>query len=241
MNDVINWVALNNTLMIRVGFSAVILLIIAYTFRYFFVPKISVVTQAEEAAAAEESLSIKTDDSLNRETILAEERVRAEEIETLKAEVTALKTQLQEAPVGTAAAAPSVSTAPAPIEKELTLKIETLEARLAEYEIIAEEIADVGRLRFENEQLKKKIGSGFTTDEAIVTNEAPATPEAEVEPEIQVEAETPVIEAGADDYSTTDFSNNEPESQLVITSEDEVSEDEQALINDFEDMIRKRG
>lgn len=226
MNEVINWIALNNTLMIRVGFSAVLLLIIVYVFRYFFIPQISVVTQAEEAALAEEtSKSRVADEKLSSELTAADDQAKNEEIEMLKAEVDELKVKLAETPKAVGPVAVTNTK-----ETELVSKIISLEARLFEYEIIAEDIAEISKLRSENEQLKQQFSAGGGTFEPML--------EAEVEAEAQPVAES--IPAGEFDYSTPNFA--EPtESQLVISSEVEVSEDEQALINDFEDMIRKKG
>ena len=236
MNELINWVALNNTLMIRIGFSAVLLLLIAYVFRYFFVPKIDVVTQAEEAAATEELAAAKDAKSINE--IPAEiEQGRTEEIINLKAEVETLKSQIQTLPKATGVAAataaasapPAANTAAAaPVnENALVTKIQTLEARLSEYEIIAEEIAEIGLLREENAAMKAKLAAAGS----------------EAAPSVEV----PLVEEPAADGPDSKYDAYEkvpppePESQLVITSEVEVSLDEQALINDFEEMIRKKG
>src|SRR4051812_28929669 len=110
MNELINWVALNNTLMIRIGFSAVLLLLIAYVFRYFFVPKIDVVTQAEEAAAQEELAAAKGSKIVTESA--ETEQARTEEIEVLKNEVESLKAQIKELPE----AAPVAATATAKVQ-----------------------------------------------------------------------------------------------------------------------------
>ena len=243
MNELINWVALNNTLMIRIGFSAVLLLVIIYVFRYFFIPRISFVTQAEEAAAADEAQTAK-EQKPAVETLAAEEQARTEEIEVLKAEVESLKAQIQELPaaaVSAVAATIATTAAPAPFsvagttappvkEDELVTKIQSLEARLSEYEIIAEEIAEISILREENAELKARL-AGALIPEAI-------EPEAVAEPM----AETELLEPITTNYDADEKNPPvEAESQLVITSEVEVSQDEQALINDFEEMIRKKG
>jgi hypothetical protein len=250
MNELINWVALNNTLMIRIGFSAVLLLVIAYVFRYFFVPRISVVTQAEEAAAAEEALAVK-DRKESSDLVAAEEQARTEEIESLKSEIISLKAQIQDLPAAVAAkvpgaagaaaatapAAPSAATAQAAVnvnENELVTKVQSLEARLAEYEIIADEIAEISLLREENAALKAQLAAGVPAAAAA----APAEPAPLAEP--APEAAAPAEETKYDGYEILPPPAAE-ESRLVITSEVEVSEDEQALLNDFEEMIRKKG
>jgi regulator of replication initiation timing len=163
MNDIINWIALNNTLMIRIGFSAVVLLLVVYVFRFFFMPSISVV---EDAAKADASA--------------AGSDMNIEELAELQAEVDTLKAKLKElqnagqpkAEPALAASAESgggvetVSSAPpaaASVDenaaKELQEKIKHLESRLSEYEIIAEEIAEIGKLKQENQKLKEQLES----------------------------------------------------------------------------------
>jgi regulator of replication initiation timing len=164
MNDIINWVALNNTLMIRIGFSAVVLLLVVYAFRFFFMPSISVV-------ASESSKDKESKDGAD---------MHIEELAELQGEIDTLKAKLKEIqsaePKTVTVAAPAasggldtVSAQPAQAEvnetaaKELKDKIKTLEARLSEYEIIAEEIAEIGKLRVENSKLKEMLARAPAT------------------------------------------------------------------------------
>ena len=192
MNDIINWIAINNTLMIRIGFSAVLILLIVYMFRFFFVPKVSIVTEAienkdEKTEAADDKDELErltgklaeehietaktrsTNISTNASADINEIKLKNLEIENLKEEVLQFKTQLSaseskitdlQAEVTQAALASQ-----APIQQEptgddasqadevsgLNKKIEQLQSRLAEYEIIAEEISEIGQLRAEND------------------------------------------------------------------------------------------
>lgn len=104
---------------------------------------------------------------------------------------------------------------------ELNSKIKDLEARLAEYEIISEDIADLSRYREENDNLKKELDAlkaGGVS--AAPTPAAPATPEPApaAPPEPVVEAAAPAAEpvatapageAPAADSSESNFIDDE--------------------------------
>lgn len=105
-----------------------------------------------------------------------------------------LQTQLQEA-LAAAQAAAAGGAAPAgdaggglsQAEREdLTGKVRDLEARLAEYEIISEDIADLSRYRDENEALRKELealkAGGAAAAVAPAQASAPAAPAPEPEP-----------------------------------------------------------
>jgi DNA repair exonuclease SbcCD ATPase subunit len=158
MNDIINWITLNNSLMIKIGFSAVVLLLAVYVFRFFFMPSISVVENAVK------SESPKPNSDMNIEE-LAELQA---EVDTLKAKLKELQKGEQKTAAAQAAtasagletvtpAAPATQDADPSAAKELKEKIRVLESRLSEYEIIAEEIAEIGKLKQENEDLKQKL------------------------------------------------------------------------------------
>ena len=217
MNAIINWVALNNTLLIRVGFSAVIILILVYAYRFFFVPEISVVETAETIAAK----SAGTSGDLN-----------IEELAELQSEVENLKTQLKKAmaerakePAGSSttnnASLSAAATSGGGLdmvaeqsklleertksEKELNDKVKNLEARLSEYEIIAEDLAEISKLKQENETLKTKLAEAATEPARAPNSESqtlraaspqPETVVAEEEPELPTEVESnPELEA----------------------------------------------
>lgn len=105
-----------------------------------------------------------------------------------------LEQKIQE--LGAVAAAPAVD----PAETEaLRTKLADLEGRLSEYEIIAEDIADLGRYREENSKLKKEIeglkggasqaqSSPLTAETPIVADPAPAS--APTPTELTVDMET---------------------------------------------------
>lgn len=114
-----------------------------------------------------------------------------------------LQAQLATAETKAAEAQASASAAPAPAaggaDPAMEAKLRDLEARLAEYEIISEDIADLSRYREENDKLKAELealkaqGGSSAPPAAPVSQEpvAAAAPAPEPVPEIPAEPETP--------------------------------------------------
>ncbi|WP_413612435.1 hypothetical protein [Bdellovibrio sp. HCB-110] len=99
---------------------------------------------------------------------------------------------------------------------ELSGKVRDLEARLAEYEIISEDIADLSRYREENDQLKQqlealKAGAGVVAS-APTPPPQQAAPEPEPVPEpapAPVEEPTPAAEPPAQESASADLIDDE--------------------------------
>ncbi|MBC7743369.1 MAG: hypothetical protein H7061_14320 [Bdellovibrionaceae bacterium] len=169
MNELINWVARNNTLMIQSGFTIVLLLIVIYIYRLFFVNGGS---SRPVADGNVNQLSEKIDQLLQQRIANSAGTVgggagatSSNDVGQLQAEVNSLRTALNESEKKVFELSPS-STQSADLETnnlneekvaELTAKIEHLEARLSEYEIIADDIAELSQLRAENSELKSKL------------------------------------------------------------------------------------
>lgn len=267
MNEIINWLALNNTLMIRIGFSAVILLIVVYVFRFFFVPSVKQVSEVAESSDADVSkVEVSKPESTSSDSISSEELTKLQaEISTLKyklkeaeAEKNTLAAQSVSASSAVSAGAAGVemvsesqaNSAKAPVadttaQKELEEKVKMLEARLQEYEIIAEDIAEVGRLRQENETLKAKITQ--------VATEVSVAEVAQPEPEVQAEPVTEDLSEASQEASASDLLDSyvsakttpvevNDMSRIVITSDVEVTPEEKNALNDFENFqMKKKG
>lgn len=113
-----------------------------------------------------------------------------------------LQTQLQEA-LQKATELSEASVAPAESSKEseeFKNKIRDLEARLSEYEIIAEDIADLSHYRDENEKLKKdlealKSGGSAVPSSAAPSESAPASPQTMSATEAESELDAMIAEA----------------------------------------------
>jgi hypothetical protein len=267
MNDLINWIALNNTLLIRIGFSAVVLLLVVYVFRFFFMPSNSVAS---------------TDNSENSidSTKGSASELNIEELSELQAEIDTLKVKLKEAEAATkvatvkidstkAAVTPASAALPSTGEAdvdtvassepksevsnrgdtlELAEKVKNLEARLSEYEIIAEEIAEIGKLREENEHLKSKLTS---TKEIDISSFEETQLDSDKETQLDSDKESEVIKVGEikDPVSSIESeSESESESELELESESELSQedaapkkDESAVVFDDESSIMIKG
>ncbi|UYL09463.1 hypothetical protein B9G69_002610 [Bdellovibrio sp. SKB1291214] len=81
------------------------------------------------------------------------------ELEVIRAELQISEKKVAELQAAGAAGGAAPAAAPAVDTSEFENKIKDLEARLAEYEIISEDIADLSRYKEENEQLKTEIGA----------------------------------------------------------------------------------
>lgn len=125
-------------------------------------------------------------------------------VEALQAQIEALKASASTAaPAGEGSGAAEAGGMSAAEKAEMQGKLADLEARLAEYEIISEDIADLSRYREENDELKKQIEDlkSRGVSSAAAPASTPATePVAPVEPESIVEepAVTEAASAGAE-------------------------------------------
>lgn len=154
----------------------------------------------------------------------------AEQVAIYKKEVTGLqeKLKLKDDEIKAARAAAGSGGDTSELESRLealSKERDDMRERLAEYEIIEEDLANLKRLQQENEQLKKELESlrGGKAAPAPAAKETEAEPE--VEPEAQEEVEE-VAEAQADD-SSDDSSDS--------------SEQDQADVNEFDNMISASG
>ncbi|WP_413560540.1 hypothetical protein [Bdellovibrio sp. HCB209] len=121
------------------------------------------------------------------ENIKELEVVRAE-LQIAEKKVAELQATASEGGAAPAAAAPAVDTS------EFENKIKDLEARLSEYEIISEDIADLSRYKEENEKLKSEITGLKEAGPAAAAPAqaaAPAAPAPTPEPEPEAPAPTP--------------------------------------------------
>lgn len=261
MNNFINWIAVNNTLMIRIGFTSILALLVIYVFRYFFLPRINVVNESLDSGGG--NLDGKSDilDEADLEKRKAVEQKQAQyynsEIEKLLIEVAKLKDQLfdtntlvtdlkeknlQLAQQANAKGEPQALGDGAILQGggqtnaeyiiSLKDKVESLEARLSEYEIIAEDISEIGRLRKENTELKKRLSSGENPIENASV-EAPLSDELAQVDESPTETELPTDAQSAGEV----LSDQGP---IELVSEKEISSSERSLLEHFEETTKKK-
>lgn len=282
MNNFINWIAINNTLMIRVGFTAILALLIIYFFRYFFLPKINMVEDSlakggDKDNKGKAGTSFDEDDLEKRKAVEQKQaQYYTAEIEKSLIEIAKLKDQLMDANtmltdlkeknqnlmLQTATSDGAVQEQPAvegggPADADyivgLKSKVESLEARLSEYEIIAEDISEIGQLRKENTELRKKLGTDTPVDVAeplgedllVVDESLPESENGDIllqtEPAVQ-QGETVTVEP--EQAAVTELveqSLEAPVTAIKIVSEKEVSTSDRDLIDHFEETTNKKG
>ncbi len=102
-----------------------------------------------------------------------------QKIEDLQAQLQEALAAAQAATAAEAAGASEAGGNLSQVEREdLTGKLRDLEARLAEYEIISEDIADLSRYRDENEALKKELEALKVSGSAVVSAPESTAPKA---------------------------------------------------------------
>jgi len=189
MNEIITWAAQHNTIVIQVVFSIVLLLILIYVYRLFFVNSPTSTTESsvelnevnqklDQLLEQQKSSGIQVIEKVvtSAESAMAAvadtmaEASNPAELDQAKAENAKLKAQLNElekkvfelTPI--AGAEDSVKDEGPKVDPaqltELNKKVEELQSRLSEYDIIADDIAELSQLRTENAELKKKIENG---------------------------------------------------------------------------------
>ena len=271
MGHFLDWYSKHNTLLIQILFGVIGLLLCFLIYKIFFGAQEAV---AEEGGASlkglEDKLAQMIESSKNKSTSAGTTEAQ-EEVEKLRTEIYGLRQSLKEkedqiqaastAPVTTEAAPIAAATAGsvqdlAQIE-EYKKKIEELETRLSDYEVIAEDIADLHRLREENDKLKAQIdGLGaintavleskpVEVESALVSNElSNALPETDV---AETTVDSPAVEATEESVQTAESvavdtpaedpviaeSVEEPKKEMT-EQELAISELEKQLISDFE-------
>ncbi|MBC7420048.1 MAG: hypothetical protein H7328_04905 [Bdellovibrio sp.] len=261
MNELINWVARNNTLMIQISFTIVLLLVVIYIFRLFFV---SSETPLSTSGSGEVSqLNQKIDQLLQQKNeastavgnFVDSTSASSPELERLRSEVVTLRTTLNESEkkvfdLSPSANVPQTNEANSLVENnvgtekvtELTAKLEQLEARLAEYDIIAEDIAELSQLRTENSDLKKRLG--LPDENALTSDFAPAVSiyeETISSAPSRIEAETALLEE--DLVKSTSAATSSAAAALgepfIAELNSDISEADKNVLDDFEKLMKK--
>lgn len=189
MNEIITWSAQHNTIVLQVVVSIVLLLSLVYVYRLFFVNSPSATGESsvelnevnqklDQILEQQKSSGIQVIEKVVTSAEIAipavgdkiTEPSNPGEIDQAKAENTKLKAQLNElekkifelTPVaGTEDSAKDEGPKVDPEQLvKLNKKVEELQSRLSEYDIIADDIAELSQLRAENAELKRKIENG---------------------------------------------------------------------------------
>lgn len=176
----------------------------------------------------------------------------AAEIARLRAEIVEkdrLIAELKARPEGVAAeAAPAAAAAPAPgLSAEEKAKLEgtirDLEARLAEYEIISEDIADLSFYKEENARLQKELealkGGASAAPAAPVEPVAVATPEPTPVPEAAPVAEAAPADLAGEPAPLAADPLLAEMAAAAQASEPVTASDDSQLMNQFENFVKK--
>ncbi|KYG65590.1 hypothetical protein AZI86_00485 [Bdellovibrio bacteriovorus] len=179
-----------------------------------------------EATAEAAQLRASLSESTKKMEILRTQLAQAQE------QLTAAKNEAAAAAsAGGAAAAPAAPAAAgmsAEERNEFDNKIKDLEARLAEYEIISEDIADLSKYREENDDLKKQIESLKSGAQAPAT----AAPEAPT-PAAAPPAPEPVSEPVAPKLAAVPDPEPAPEALAELAAQpDSLTPEEASVIDD---------
>lgn len=240
MNELINWMARHNTLMIQSGFTIVLILSVVYVYRLFFSSQ-SDGQSAEDLTGLNEKLAQLIQQQTRGVSAAGRVEVGGDtsqvaavqssvEVEALQKEITQLKEQLHvaekkifeltptdgSAPAVDASSAgtastKSVSSPESEVQTSaLKAKVQELEARLSEYDIIADDIAELSQLRADYAVLKKKneeLMAQVASGGAAVNSSEPTPTAAPVAPETSPEMTTEITPeaqpAAAPDISST--------------------------------------
>jgi len=132
---------------------------------------------------------------------------------------------------------------------ELTKERDELKEKLQEYDLISDDISELGRLRQENEQLKNSLGEGGATPAAPVEEPASEEPAAEEPAAEEPAAEEPAAEEPAAEVPAAEEpAAEEPAKQEPVEAQaanEEASEDKEDgdnkspedLLSEFEKML----
>lgn len=236
-----------NELIIQ-GLSTVVLLLLLYFgYRTFFGSSSETESQAPPGEGV--ARSVEGDGALwagggqGTETAAQNFSAPPQQVEELKAQLTSLQVQLQQRDqaitslsssleaekkkVTEAAAAPTTAGGG---DEELKQKVEELEAKLSEYEIIEDDIADLSFYKTEASRLQSLLDQALAEAENVQASapaapkvEAAAEPEPIAEPEPEPQAETePEAEAEAEAEPVAESEpevDTEPEVEAEVESE----------------------
>lgn len=250
MEKTLHFIASYNSQIIQVGFGIVFLLIIIYVYRLFFMSGElnSGAALGSNTEAIEEKLNIIIDQQKNKVAAATSSPTTAVvgagqeiEIDRLKAEIYNLHQQLKEATsngavLGPAEPSGAVSESSENISSEileekikLEEKVKDLESRLSEYEIIADDIAELSQLRADNAKLIEQIG----------LLKAGPTTEIDVQPSLEDMVQMPPPEEAIPEEVMSN-ENLSAEESLAVNSEATMNEEDQNLMDDFAKTVLKK-
>lgn len=193
-------------------------------------PKLQAVSDRQSTGNIPEELSQMTKELERAKSEIVE---REKAVQELKAQLVQVSNQAQQAAAGGGSS-------------ELQARIKELEARLAEYDIISEDIADLSRYKEENEKLKAQLqgqdrpavnasaaeveaSSGVGVEAAASTNLKPEQPVTAIE---QEPAPNPNLQVVSDETPLKVMAASAESASAEATEESEVTEATNATVDD---------
>ena len=269
MEKAIYFLATYNPQIIQTGFAVVLLLIIVYVYRAFFMATDSTRESAEltHSPAIEQKLnqileqqkSKNSGSAASSASTAARSQNAEEEIDKLKAEIYNLRQQLNETekkvfeagssatsdqPQASNADATASDSGPGNIteaaHEEVVVKVKELESRLAEYEIIADDIAELSQLRSDNARLKEQL--------AKIAPAGSSVEETEIDPpaEMMAASETKAVKEEAEKAVALEELSGQALVDALFAEAGNLAENsdvpvsEQNMLNEFEEKIEKK-
>lgn len=267
MEKALQFIALYNTHLIKAGFAIVFLLLIIYVYRMFFVVSTS---GADDSAGTNEALEQKLNQLLENQkksvSVFGEVEApvdagRSGDTDKLKLEIYSLKQQLADSEKKISESAGAAAVADPAESRQQAEQIRSLESRLAEYEIIAEDIAELSQLRTENAKLKAQLSepaqesapesSAIASSPTNSDNTASSMEELNRSLALDKAAAEAVAAAASAMAEQSSAAEQQPSAQQAADdivasligqpSQEPVSEQDQKLLDEFEQTIIKKG
>lgn len=245
LESFLQFVMKHNTMIIQVLFATVLVIVVIVAFRTFFAEAKG--SQPESSASGDLS---KIEESLKKIIEQANkvpaagvatqavasaggdtEQVKKlmEEIGLLKTELEAKQKKIEENGAAQASGAPAIS---ADDKAKLEGQLKELQAKLQEYEIISEDIADLSLYKEQNAKLQKEL-------ESIKKGGPAPAPVAEVVPEVAPPAPEP---ASVEPVAPQPVTTTQTPAEVAAPAEPEVlNVVDDALMSEFADAVEKQG
>lgn len=239
MGQLLTWYSANNSIVIQSLSVLIGLLLCFFIFRLFFS---SGKAGAELGSESDSGIGVQALESKINQIIESQSKVimtskagtvegSSEQIEQLQTEIFNLRQTIKEKE-SSVLSAESVGAsgsvgADGQASTEYLKQIEDLRNRLSDYEVIAEDIADLQSLREENQKLQAQLGNlGGAVPAAVTVTTAPVA-----EPSIAEPAESPATQQSASDLD--DLLQNITQ-DLTVSENAQATDEDKDLIQQFE-------
>lgn len=255
MGQLLTWYSANNSIVIQSLSVLIGLLLCFFIFRLFFS---SGKAGAESSSDADSGMGVQALESKINQIIESQSKVimtskagavegSSEQIEQLQTEIFNLRQTIKEKESSMLAAEGAGGSASVGAEgqgsTEYLKQIEDLRNRLSDYEVIAEDIADLQSLREENQKLQAQLeglGGSVPVAATAVTATAPVNPAPEpVEKTVEKTEEKPdeaIAEASATQQSASDLDDllQNITQDLNVSENAQATDEDKDLIQQFE-------